>query len=403
MAEEMPFEFSGIEKISQTTLAFPKETFTLTYRNDSKADPERECILLECGKLSMSSPNLIDIEVLLAPIPGDQPAGSAIPFEIRQQLEEARKEEDPDNFAPDDPMRPQQFKQADWRSIVRLAQDTLTRTSKDLLVAARLTEALVKEHGFAGLRDGLRLLHGLVERCWDRLHPEIEDGDVEIRAGPFNWLDAPYLGAHFPTTLRLLPLLVGEEHSYTLQHFDQSKVNPLRISQADMDKAIRADSAERLAVLNEDVNESLEELGRLRDNLNARMGPAAPGLTEVGKVLEDCRLFLQHALRECPVSIAKSDSPSGDPRAPSGPSGPSGSPATRAEAYRQLAQAAAVLRELEPHSPVPYFVQRAVELGSLPFPLLIKELIRDPNILTEVNREMGIKQEPPPPVAEGNN
>src|SRR5262249_31443938 len=117
----------------------------------------------------------------------------------------------------------------------------------------------------------------------------------------------------------------------------------------------------------------------------------------VEKVLEDCRFFLQHALKECPVSVPKSDTPSGDQQAVSGPSGP---PTTRAEAYRQLAQAAATLRELEPHSPIPYLAQRAVELGALPFPLLIKEWIRDPTILTEVNRELGIK-ETPPPAAEG--
>ncbi len=338
----------------------------------------------------MSSPKLIDVEALLAPIPGDQPAGSAVPFEIRQQLEEARKEEDPESFAPDDPMRPQQFKKADWRGIVRLAQDTLRKTSKDLLVAARLTEALVKEHGFAGLRDGLCLLRGLVEQCWDRLHPEIEDGDVEIRAGPINWLDAPFQGARFPTALRQVPLLIGAETSYALQHCDQSSDNPLRISQADLAKAIQADSAERLAALSDDVNECLQELERLRASLNARLGPVAPGLTEVGKVLEDCRLFLQHALRECPLSMAKTDNPSGDGRAPAGPSG---APTTRAEAYRQLAQAAAVLRQLEPHSPIPFLVQRAVELGALPFPQLMRALIRDANVLSELNREMGIKEQ----------
>jgi type VI secretion system protein ImpA len=65
--------------------------------------------------------------------------------------------------------------------------------------------------------------------------------------------------------------------------------------------------------------------------------------------------------------------------------------ATRADAYRQLALAASVLKELEPHSPIPYLVQRAVELGALPFPELIKALIRDANVLTELNRELGIK------------
>jgi type VI secretion system protein ImpA len=151
--------------------------------------------------------------------------------------------------------------------------------------------------------------------------------------------------------------------------------------------------------VDEDVSECLAELDLLRSGLNARManlGPDAPGLTEVGKVLEDCHLFLQHALRECPVSDTKTDNPPEEQRA--APGGSARAPTTRAEAYRQLAQAAAVLRELEPHSPIPYLVQRAVELGALPFPLLLKELIRDPNILTEVSREFGIKE---PPAAGG--
>ena len=54
-----------------------------------------------------------------------------------------------------------------------------------------------------------------------------------------------------------------------------------------------------------------------------------------------------------------------------------------------------MLRELEPHSPVPYLIQRAIELGELPFPKMIKELIRDVAILSELNRELGIKEPPP--------
>ena len=74
-------------------------------------------------------------------------------------------------------------------------------------------------------------------------------------------------------------------------------------------------------------------------------------------------------------------------------------PYNRAEIYRQLEQSANVLRQLEPHSPIPYLIQRAVELGSMPFPQLIRALIREPNILSELNRELGIKEAgvPPPP------
>jgi type VI secretion system protein ImpA len=48
------------------------------------------------------------------------------------------------------------------------------------------------------------------------------------------------------------------------------------------------------------------------------------------------------------------------------------------------------LQQIEPHSPIPYLVKRAVRLGSLPFPLLIQQMVRDANMLGELNREFGI-------------
>src|SRR5947209_2351025 len=148
-----------------------------------------------------SSPPLLEFDALLAPIPGDSPAGGSVPFDVRGQLEEDRREDNPGDFADDDPMRPEQFKKADWGNVIRIGKETLSQTSKNLLLSARMTEALVKQHGFAGLRDGLRLMRLLVEQCWDRLNPPIEsEDDLELRAGPFNWLDDPALGARFPST-----------------------------------------------------------------------------------------------------------------------------------------------------------------------------------------------------------
>jgi type VI secretion system protein ImpA len=70
-------------------------------------------------------------------------------------------------------------------------------------------------------------------------------------------------------------------------------------------------------------------------------------------------------------------------------------PAANREAiYAQLKQSAAVLRQLEPHSPIPYLIERAVELGKKPFPELIRALIREPNVLAELNREFGIEEAP---------
>ncbi len=55
--------------------------------------------------------------------------------------------------------------------------------------------------------------------------------------------------------------------------------------------------------------------------------------------------------------------------------------ASRAQVYQQLAQAAAMLQQLEPHSPIPYLINRAVELGALSFPDLMRQLIRDADVL----------------------
>jgi len=41
-------------------------------------------------------------------------------------------------------------------------------------------------------------------------------------------------------------------------------------------------------------------------------------------------------------------------------------------------------------------LQRAVELGAKPFPELIRELIREPNLLAELSREFGLGEQTRP-------
>src|SRR6266571_1017279 len=117
----------------------------------------------------MPSPLTLDIEALLAPIPGENPAGeSLLNTESYDAIKKARQEGDDR-----DPLEPK-IKTADWSAVIALATDALATKSKDLQLAAWLVEALVKRQGFLGLRDGLRLLQQLQERFWAPLYPEIE-------------------------------------------------------------------------------------------------------------------------------------------------------------------------------------------------------------------------------------
>ncbi len=339
--------------------------------------------------------SLIEIESLLAPIPGELPAGAyPIPFEARSKLDEARTEVLPD---PDDPMAPEP-KKADWPTAIKAAQQVLKETSKDLLTAARLTEALTKQHGFAGLRDGLRLMRELVEQCWDRVNPPIEDGDVEVRAGPFYWLDDPDKGARFPTSLRRVPLLTGPERTYSWLDWRNSQDGKGDVTREEFEKAAVAASYEQCEAIANVAEEAVAEAGKLAQSLGQKMGHAAPGLTGLRQTLDECRRLARQVLDRKPKPVAE-DAVAGATAAPTagGGRGPSmGQPArTRAEVYRQLAQAAEVLRQLEPHSPIPYLIERAVSLGNLSFPDLIRVLVRDATVLGELNREFGIEEPTP--------
>ena len=61
--------------------------------------------------------------------------------------------------------------------------------------------------------------------------------------------------------------------------------------------------------------------------------------------------------------------------------------------YRQIETIADALSRLEPHSPIPFLLRRVVKFGSLSFPELMKEFVRDSSTIEEVNRLLGI---PPP-------
>jgi len=350
--------------------------------------------------MTMTSAPLIDADALLAPIPGDNPTGCPVPFGVREELERLRKEIDPADFAPDDLMRPAAFQKADWAGIVRRAQETLTGTSKDLLVAARLTEALVKEHGFAGLRDGLHLLRELVEQCWDRLNPAVEsDEDLEIRAAPFFWLDEPDRGALFPNTLRMVPMLHGEKGPYSWVDWKEAQGGKGQITPADVDKAIEATPREDCQALVDDLSQSSQELDALSQDLNAKLGQYAPAFTGLRQALGECRTLAEQILQrkgpgESQVVSGGGTGAEGDQTTNGRPSSGDGQAISRAQVYRQLSEAAALLQRLEPQSPIPYLINRAVELGSLPFPELMKQLIRNNEVLGEMNRELGIKEPP---------
>jgi type VI secretion system protein ImpA len=122
---------------------------------------------------------------LLNPIPGENPSGANLRYAgIYDKIKEARREEDD---APQGEWA-RERKLADWKQVIKLASESLATKSKDIQVAAWLTEAMLRTEGFAGLLASLKLCQGLIESFWDTLYPELEDGDAELRVAPLDWI-----------------------------------------------------------------------------------------------------------------------------------------------------------------------------------------------------------------------
>lgn len=170
---------------------------------------------------------------LLAPIPGDNPAGISLRYDsVYDQIKVARREDD------DLPQGDWQTsrKVADWPLVIRLASDALARKSKDLQLGAWLTEAWLRRDGFAGFHRGLDLLREMLQQFWDSVHPVIDDGDLEMRAAPLEWI-----GLKFELPIKLVPL---NQNGHSLVDYRVARSVPSKeVAESDSSKGAEREQA----------------------------------------------------------------------------------------------------------------------------------------------------------------
>ncbi len=257
----------------------------------------------------MSSAATVDVEGLLAPIVGGNPSGEALRYTgAYDAIQEARRSDDPNL---NQGAWKRDLKVANWREVTKLTVEALSKKSKDIQIAVWLTEALVKQSGFAGLRDGLRILRELHERYWDTLYPAAEDGDLEFRAGPIDWLNdklPPSLGS-----IGLTKTDSGAE-SYSWLRWQESRAvdelgrkNPQakaaavaegKIAGEQFDKAAAVTPKQFYEALQEDLSETCEECEKLATVVDQKFGRDAPSLLGIKKALEDCRTLVEEIVKK---------------------------------------------------------------------------------------------------------
>jgi type VI secretion system protein ImpA len=363
----------------------------------------------------MPSPPTLDMAELLAPIPGENPAGQSVRYDgTYDAIQDARRAED--SLAQGDWVR--QVKVADWPAVIEMATAALTAKSKDLQITAWLVEALVKQHGFAGLRDGLQLLQELQEQFWPLLYPVIEDEDLEPRVAPLAWLNE-----RLPPSIRDVPLTHSRDgQSYSWWRWEESRTvdNMGRRDQEELaaaladgkitgeqfDKAVEATSPEFYKTLFDDLHQTWEAYERLDRVVEEKFGREAPSLLALKQAIESCRMLIGEVAQKkgglgpepTPAAVAERQpepSPAPQPRFRPEISVPQGAvplePQNRADALRRLAAVGDYFRKTEPHSPVAYLVQRAVRWGEMPLDEWLQDVIHDENVLGQLREMLGMK------------
>jgi type VI secretion system protein ImpA len=362
----------------------------------------------------MSSPTVIDVDAVLEPISGENPAGENLQYAgLHDEIREARRAED--NLAQGDWQR--ELKAADWDRVIALSRDALTAKTKDLQIAAWLTEALVKTSGFSGLRDGLRMTRELHERFWENIYPPAEDGDLEGRANSLAWLDQKAARA-----IQEVPVTRAPGAAYSFLQMEEAKKLDLPANAAAMD-------AEELQRLNQERERALQEgrittelftkarnatrrafyedtagmLGQCRQEMQAldrvmdeKFGRETPGLGELKKSLDAVLAWVEKTVKEKrieePDVSETAGEPAGEEAGPPGAPGVTAGPIkTRQDALRRLAEVADYFRRTEPHSPVSYLVQRAIGWGHMPLDAWLGDVIKDGTLLDSIRETLGLK------------
>ncbi|MNQ27864.1 hypothetical protein D3C85_411310 [compost metagenome] len=328
---------------------------------------------------------------LLEPIPGDSPCGPSLRYDPDwDRLRELRREDDSSLPAG---VWQADLKRGDWAAVERLAGELLRERSKDLMLAAWLGEAWLLRSGLDGLAPALGLLVGLCERYPDELHPQPEEGDRSWRVAPLEWMvrrygeiiltRAPLFGADQADlahlTLHGWQQLQQRQVQASDSKADKVSAEAARLEQRKLDEALRQLPPASFLRVRQSMEASLAALGRLDAWCDGWLGDLAPSFASLQKTLNAIRTLMQEFVPMQPQTppVAAPIPETVTEAAPAEAEAPafSGLPASREDAYRQLALIADYLARTEPHSPVPYVIRRAVEWGNQPLSNLLDELI----------------------------
>jgi type VI secretion system protein ImpA len=288
-----------------------------------------------------------------------------------------------------------------WRA---LSQQTLglLRRSRDLWLVVWMTSAWARSEGYVGLRNGLALLHGLLDRYWDAVYPTRDDGEYPQRVNAILELNSPA----FLRLVRRLPLTqAGQMGAVTLRD--------LQLSQGDLSLPSGSDEtapdpAKLNALLREAVTRegqafqariaALKQSVELIDKIHAVQAPHIPSTDQAD--LSDLRALLARAVELVEAAVqmpgtspASAVEQTGMESAAATPDATPGGPMqirSREDVVRALDTITSYYEANVPESPIPLLLRRVRSLVHKNFLDVMKDLA--PGSVSDVRKLAGLEE-----------
>lgn len=345
----------------------------------------------------------LPISQILTPISEEEPSGKDLRYEnTYDKIKEARKADDPN--LPFE-IWETKLKVADWAEVKTICIDALCKQTKDLQIGAWLLEAMARISGLSGVTEGLSIIMGLCETFWETVFPEIEDDDIEFRVSPIVWINET-----LSTQLQWLPVTetTADLPAYSLYDYrviarpDKSsdideEEKKRKFNKKSYEASVNASSDEFYEKCLTDAEQSIQTAKDIESFLDTECGADAPTLIKYRKGLEEVMNHLraivdqkQQMIAVKPVSGSDASIPQTNNNSLDGVK--ADQLKSRDEAYQLLNDIADFLIEIEPHSPTPYLVKRAVTWGNMELSELLMELLKDGQNIQQVYSLLGIKQ-----------
>lgn len=227
-----------------------------------------------------------------------------------------------------------------WSKVVDSARKILETKSKDLLVGAYFTYAMLQQQGYQGLLEGLGVLNSICTTHWDN---GMQPDRPRARESALDWLIdriQPFLDNGAPPNPQEGPILESAVATVdALAQFVNGKMETPNLKLASLSRSLAAKAAQ---------------------GGGAEQAPAdAPAAS---------------ARKGNTVMLSASG----------------GQITNRKVAFERLKEVADFLRRTEPHSPVSYLVNRAVKWGELPLEQVLGELIKNKDERLRIMETLGL-------------